>query len=47
MDKSSVDYLVARIEKELTKFPHKIGDGDIKINLQITITPLKETTNEN
>jgi len=44
MDKSSVDHLVKQIEAKLLEFPHKIGDGDIQISLQITITPNKEDT---
>ena len=41
MDKSTVDHFMTRIEEELLNFPHTLGDGDIKINVQITITPTK------
>ena len=42
MDKTNVDYLIKRLEKALTDFPHRIGDGDINLELKITIK--KSTT---
>ena len=42
MEQLTVNYFLKKVEKELLKFPHQLGDGDIKINIEITITPNKD-----